>query len=154
MSSTKKIIESIILDDFNSANESLSESFVEILKDKLSEAKKIVAAKYGVAELAEALESIDEENLDEGTRIRIVKARLRRKNGKIVVQRRKKVLGSGLKGKGYKMGPDGRPVRMSAGERLRRRRARLKAERKRKSILARIRRNRKMTMRKRTGMGL
>jgi len=154
MSSTKKIIESIILDDFNSANESLSESFVEILKDKLLEAKKIVAAKYGVSELAEALESIDEENLDEGTRIRILKMRLRRKNGKIVVQRRKKVLGSSLKGKGFKMGPDGKPVRMKSGELRNRRAAARRGARKRKSILARIRRNRKMTMRKRTGMGL
>ena len=154
MSSTKKLVESIILDDYNEANESLSESFVEILKDKLSEAKKIVAAKYGVAELAEALESIDEENLDEGTRIRIVKMRLRRKNGKIVVQRRKKVLGSSLKGKGFKMGPDGKPVRMKPGERLARMRGGRRAARKRQRILARIRRNRKMTMRKRTGMGL
>ena len=59
MSSTKSLVESILENNFSKAGESLSESFIDILREKLSEAKKIVAAKYGVAELSEALDNVN-----------------------------------------------------------------------------------------------
>ena len=138
MSSTKNLVESILSNNLNKANEDLSESFIEILKDKLIEAKKIVAAK----------KTIQMDELVEALRVKVVPLRYRRVGGKIIAQRRKKVLGPDLKGKGYKMGPDGKPVRMSAGERLRRHRARVKAERKRKRLINVIRRHRAATMRR------
>lgn len=145
MSSTKKIIESIILDDFNSANENLSESFVEILKDKLSEAKKIVAAKYGVAELAEALESIDEANVTKMGRFEMIKARFR--NGK--VQRRVKksaVAGYTLRG--------GKLVRMSPSEKRARKMGARRGKIKRRAKLARALMKRRRSLMKRKAMGL
>jgi len=145
MSSTKKIIESIILDDFNSANESLSESFVEILKDKLSEAKKIVAAKYGVAELAEALESIDEANVTKMGRLKMIKARIR--GGK--VQRRVKK--SSVKGMTFR---GGKLVRMPSSERIARRRGRRRAGPKIRAKLARALMKRRRSLMKRKAMGL
>lgn len=145
MSSTKKIIESIILDDFNSANESLSESFVEILKDKLSEAKKIVAAKYGVAELAEALESIDEANVTKMSRLVLIKARIR--GGK--VQRRvKKSAVPGLTLRGGKL------VRMSPSEKRARKMGARRGKIKRRAKLARALMKRRRSLMKRKAMGL
>ena len=145
MSSTKKIIESIILDDFNSANESLSESFVEILKDKLSEAKKIVAAKYGVAELAEALESIDEANVTKMGRLKMIKARIR--GGK--VQRRvKKSAVPGLTLRGGKL------VRMSPSEKRARKMGARRGKIRRRAKLARALMKRRRSLMKRKAMGL
>jgi len=145
MSSTKKIIESIILDDFNSANESLSESFVEILKNKLSEAKKIVAAKYGVAELAEALESIDEANVTKMGRLKMIKARIR--GGK--VQRRvKKSAVPGLTLRGGKL------VRMSPSEKRARKMGARRGKIKRRAKLARALMKRRRSLMKRKAMGL
>jgi len=136
MSSTKKLLESIMSNNYTDANKNISELFVEILKDKIVESKKIFATKYNMIEL------------DEAQRVKIVPLRYRRVGGKIVVQRRKRVLGSDLKGKGYKMGPKGQPVRMTSMEKMRRHRARIKAERKRKRILSIIKRNRAATMRR------
>ena len=145
MSSTKKIIESIILDDFNSANEGLSESFVEILKNKLSEAKKIVAAKYGVAELAEALESIDEANVTKMGRLKMIKARIR--GGK--VQRRvKKSAVPGLTLRGGKL------VRMSPSEKRARKMGARRGKIKRRAKLARALMKRRRSLMKRKAMGL
>lgn len=145
MSSTKKIIESIILDDFNSANETLSESFVEILKNKLSEAKKIVAAKYGVAELAEALESIDEANVTKMGRLKMIKARIR--GGK--VQRRvKKSAVPGLTLRGGKL------VRMSPSEKRARKMGARRGKIKRRAKLARALMKRRRSLMKRKAMGL
>jgi hypothetical protein len=144
MSSTKKLIESIIQDDYNQANENLSESFVDILKDKLSEAKKIVAAKYGVAELAEALESIEEESLDEA-RWRLIKTRVR--GGK--VQRRVKK--STVKGSTFR---GGKLVRMSPSERRARMMGARRGKIKRRAKLARALMKRKRSLMKRKAMGL
>ena len=145
MSSTKKLIESIILDDYNQANENLSESFVEILKDKLSEAKKIVAAKYGVAELAEALESIDEANVTKMGRLKMIKARIR--GGK--VQRRvKKSAVPGLTLRGGKL------VRMSPSEKRARKMGARRGKIKRRAKLARALMKRRRSLMKRKAMGL
>lgn len=150
MSSTKKLLESIISDDYNQANENLSESFTEILKNKLVEAKKIVAAKYGVSELAEALESLEEENIDEGNitkmgRLKLIKARIR--GGK--VQRRVKksaVKGMTLRG--------GKLVRMSPTEKRARKLGARRAKIKRRAKLARALMKRKRSLMKRKAMGL
>ena len=145
MSSTKKLVESIILDDYNEANESLSESFVEILKDKLSEAKKIVAAKYGVAELAEALELIDEANVTKMGRLKMIKARIR--GGK--VQRRvKKSAVPGLTLRGGKL------VRMSPSEKRARKMGARRGKIKRRAKLARALMKRRRSLMKRKAMGL
>jgi len=150
MSSTRKLLESIISDDYNGANENLSESFVEILKDKLVETKKIVAAKYGVAELAEALESLEEEQIDEGNvtkmgRLNMIKARIR--GGK--VQRRVKK--SAVKGMTLRAG---KLVRMSPTEKRRRRMGARKAKIKRRAKLARALMKRKRSLMKRKALGL
>jgi len=152
MSSTRKLLESIISDDYNGANENLSESFVEILKDKLVETKKIVAAKYGVAELAEALESMKEEveQVEEGNvtkmgRLNMIKARIR--GGK--VQRRVKksaVKGMTLRG--------GKLIRMSPTEKRKRRMGARKAKIKRRAKLARALMKRKRSLIKRKMLGL
>lgn len=150
MSSTRKLLESIISDDYNGANENLSESFVEILKDKLVETKKIVAAKYGVAELVEALESLEEEQIDEGNvtkmgRLKMIKARIR--GGK--VQRRVKksaVKGMTLRG--------GKLVRMSPTEKRARKMGARKAKIKRRAKLARALMKRKRSLMKRKALGL
>lgn len=145
MSSTKKLIQSIILDDYNQANESLSESFVDILKDKLLEAKKIVAAKYGVAELAEALESIDEMNVTKMGRMKMIKARIR--GGKI--QRRVKrsaVAGLTLRG--------GKLVRMSPSEKIARKMGARRGKIKRRAKLARALMKRTRSLAKRKALGI
>ena len=145
MSSTKKLLESIIQDDYNQANENLSESFVEILKDKLSEAKKIVAAKYGVAELAEALESIDEANVTKMGRLKMIKARIR--GGK--VQRRvKKSAVKGLTLRGGKL------VRMSPSEKRARKIGARRGKIKRRAKLARALMKRKRSLMKRKALGI
>lgn len=150
MSSTRKLLESIILNDYNDANEKISESFVEILKDKLSEAKKIVAAKYGVTELVEVLESLENDQIDEGNvtkmgRLKMIKARIR--NGK--VQRRVKksaVKGMTLRG--------GKLVRMSPSEKRSRKIGARRAKIKRRAKLARALMKRKRSLMKRKAIGL
>jgi len=145
MSSTKSLVESILENNFAKAGESLSESFIDILREKLTEAKKIVAAKHGVAELSEALDTVKEETLEEGPRIKIIKARIR--GGK--VQRR--VRKSGVKGmvlRGNKL------VRMSPSEKRARKMGARKAKIKRRAKLARALQKRKRSMMKRKALGI
>lgn len=141
MSSTKSLVESILENNFAKAGESLSESFIDILREKLTEAKKIVAAKHGVAELSEALDTVKEETLEEGPRIKIIKARIR--GGK--VQRR--VRKSGVKGMSLR---GGKLVRISPAQKMGARRAKIK----RRAKLARALMKRKRSMMKRKAMGL
>lgn len=145
MSSTKNLIDSILSDDFNQANESLSESFVDILKDKLIEAKKIVAAKYDIAEIVEELTTIDESNVTKMGRLKMIKARIR--GGK--VQRRvKKSAVKGLTLRG------GRLVRMSPSEKRARKMGARRAKFKRRAKLARALLKRKRSLMKRKAIGL
>jgi len=154
MSSTKKLLESIISNDYNDANENLSDLFVEILRNKLVEAKKIVAAKYGVAELAEALESfkssweeeqIDESNITKMGRLKLIKARIR--GGK--VQRRiKKSAIAGLTLRAGKL------IRMSPTEKRRRKMGARRAKIKRRAKLARSLQKRRRSLNKRKALGL
>ncbi|CAB4124360.1 hypothetical protein UFOVP49_198 [uncultured Caudovirales phage] len=85
-----------------------------------------------------------------GQRIRIIKTRLRRgANGKITVQRRKKV--SGIKGYTLK---GGTLRRISAQERLHRRLGARRAKVKRRGRAQRSLLRRKITLRRRHAMGL
>jgi hypothetical protein len=151
MSSTKKLIESIISDDFNQASENLTESFTEILKQKLNEAKKIVAAKYDVAELAEALinveeiEQVDESNIVRMGRLKMIRARIR--NGK--VQRR--VKRSAIPGMRVS---SGKLVRMSPTEKRKRKLGARRAKIKRRAKLARALLKRRRSLMKRKALGL
>lgn len=145
MSEIKNLIESILSEKFNNANEKLSEIFVDILQDKLLESKKIVAAKYGVAELAEELENLDESSVTKMGRLKLIKARIR--GGK--VQRRvKKSAVSGMTLRGGKL------VRMSPAERRKRKLGARRAKIKRRAKLARALMKRKRSLMKRKAMGL
>jgi hypothetical protein len=145
MSTSKKLVESILENNLAKANESLSESFVDILRDKLLEAKKIVAAKHGVAELSEALQNASEETLEEAPRIKLIKARIR--GGKVERRVRKSaVKGMTLRG--------GKLVRMSASERRARMMGARKAKIKRRAKLARALQKRKRSMMKRKALGV
>lgn len=151
MTSTKKLVESIFTEDLNQASESLSESFTEILKQKLTEAKKIVATKYGVAELAEALDSAkDDEQIDESNvvrmgRLKLIRARIR--SGK--VQRRvKKSAIPGMRVSAGKL------VRMTPTEKRKRKIGARRAKIKRRAKLARALMKRRRSLMKRKAMGL
>jgi hypothetical protein len=151
MSSTKKLVESIFTEDLNQASENLSESFMEILKQKLVEAKKIVAAKYDVAELSEALKNIEEvEQVDESNvvrmgRLKMIRARIR--GGK--VQRRvKKSAIPGMRVSGGKL------VRMSPTEKRKRKIGARRAKIKRRAKLARALMKRRRSLMKRKALGL
>jgi hypothetical protein len=148
MTSTKKLVESIFTENFNDASENLSESFVEILKQKLAEAKKIVAAKYDVAELAEALqtdEQIDESNIVRMGRMKMIRARIR--SGK--VQRRVKK--SAIPGMRV---ASGKLVRMTPTEKRKRKMGARRAKIKRRAKLARALMKRRRSLMKRKAMGL
>jgi hypothetical protein len=148
MTSTKKLVESIFTENFNDASENLSESFVEILKQKLAEAKKIVAAKYDVAELAEALqtdEQIDESNIVRMGRMKMIRARIR--SGK--VQRRVKK--SAIPGMRV---ASGKLVRMTPTEKRKRQIGARRAKIKRRAKLARALMKRRRSLMKRKAMGL
>ena len=145
MSSTRKLIESIISNDYNNASENLSESFVDILTDKLAEVKKMVAAKYGVAELAEALESIDEANVTKMSRLLIIKARIR---GGRVQRRVKKSAVKGMTLRGGKL------VRMSPSERRARKMGARRGKIKRRAKLARALMKRTRSLAKRKALGI
>lgn len=127
------LIENIAERKFDEANKRLNESLQDIVQRKLNEMRKMVAAQ------------MDEEVLEEGPRISIVRGRIR--GGKI--QRRKKVSnvpGFTLRG--------GKMVRMSASERRKRRlgakRAKIKVRAKRTQML----RKRKLSLQKRKRLGL
>jgi hypothetical protein len=151
MSSTEKLVESILAEDLNQAAENLSESFVEILRNKLIEAKKIVAAKYGVAELAEALddiengEQIDEANIVRMGRLKMIRARIR--GGK--VQRR--VRKSGVPGMRLS---GGKLVRMTPSEKRKRKIGARRAKIKRRAKMARALMKRRRSIAKRKALGL
>ena len=145
MTITTKLVESILDKNLNKANETISEVFVEILKDKLIEMKKMVAAKYGVAELVEELENIDEGNVTKMGRMKMIKARIR--GGKVQRRvRRSAVPGMTLRG--------GKLVRMSPTERRARKMGARKGKIKRRAKLARALMKRKRSLAKRKAMGL
>jgi hypothetical protein len=149
MSSTKKLIESIINDDYSQATENISESFVEILREKLVEAKKIVSAKYDIAEIAEALikkvEQVDESNIVRMGRLKMIRARIR--SGKV----ERRVKKSGVAGMRIS---SGKLVRMTPSEKMKRKLGARRAKIKRRAKLARALLKRKRSLMKRKALGL
>ena len=150
MSSTKKLVESILAEDLNQAAENLSESFVEILRQKMTEAKKIVAAKYGVAELAEALDNIEEEQIDEANivrmgRLKMIRARIR--GGKVQRRVRKSAI------PGMRVS-NGKLVRMTPSEKRKRKIGARRAKIKRRAKMARALMKRRRSIAKRKALGL
>ena len=134
----KKLIEHIILKEFDQANQILEETFPAILRKKLFEMKKMVAATV-CEEKSEDIEPLDE------ARIKIIKARVRQ--GKI--QRRKKVSNV----PGYTL-RSGKLTRMSPMERRKRKMGARRAKIKRRGKMSRTLIKRKRSLRKRASIGL
>lgn len=162
----KNLIDCIIEKKFDEANSIVEESFELIMRDKLFEMKKMVAAKKmgeenlpmnkrypdaaskvraGIMQHELEEEDLDEEEQLDEARIKIVKARIR--GGKI--QRRKKLSNV----KGFTM-RGGKLTRMSAAERRRRKMGQRKGKIKRKAKLSRALMKRKRSLMKRKSMGL
>ena len=154
------LVEHIISKNFDEANSLVAEKFELIMRSKLHEMKKMVAAKSVEeqnlpmhdrypdeaskvrADIKE--EELEEEQLDEA-RFKIVKARIR--GGKI--QRRKKV--SNVPGMTFR---GGKLTRMSPTERRRRKMGARRGKIKRKAKMSRALMKRKRSMMKRRSMGL
>lgn len=182
--SARKLIEAILSQDAVTAKKLVEENLSEIVADKLEEMKKMVAVRYGIEEYVDLMEeqglkgvcwkgyeaigmkmkdgrkvpncvpvkeeeleeeSIDEANVQKMGRAKLIRIRIR--GGK--VQRRKKV--SAVKGYTFR---GGKLVRMSASERMRRRRGARRAKIKRRGKMSRILMKRRRSMRRRTSMGL
>lgn len=140
------LVEAIVNGYKAKAAKILEEKMTEILREKLLEAKKIVATKYGLQEYIELAEDfIDEANVQRSGRLKIIRARIR--GGK--VQRRKKLSAV----KGYTL-RGGQLVRMSPMERRKRKLGARRAKIKRKRTLVRALLKRKRSMIKRKALGL
>lgn len=140
------LVEAIIHGYKAKANKILEERMVGILREKLHEAKKIVATKYGLQEYVELDEEfIDEANIQRSGRLKIIRARVR--GGK--VQRRKKLSAV----KGYTL-RGGKLVRMSPTERRKRKLGARKAKIKRRRTLNRALMKRRRSLIKRKALGL
>jgi hypothetical protein len=131
-----KLVESIITKQYDNANQELAEAFRNIMEKKMSEMKKQLAAKMCEEET---------EQLDEAPRVAIVKARIR--GGKI--QRRKRVSNVA----GFTMRA-GKLTRMSASERRKRKLGARKAARKSRTKRNQMLRKRRMSLMKRSRLGL
>lgn len=154
------LVESIAAKNFDEANSIVAEKFELIMRSKLLEMKKIVAAKSVDeqnlpmnkrypdaaskvrADIKE--EELEEEQLDEA-RFKIVKARIR--GGKI--QRRRKV--SNVPGMTFR---GGKLTRMTPQERRRRKMGARRGKIKRKAKMSRALMKRKRSLMKRRSMGL
>jgi hypothetical protein len=144
------IVQAIFDRNYDHAGKILEESFINLLERKMCEAKKRVAAKMECAmpslpSVENAKNSLSEEDeLHEG-RIRVIKARMR--NGKI--QRRKKVSNvPGMKLIG------GQLKRMTASERRARKLGAKKAARTGRGKRSQALRRRKMTLAKKSRLGI
>lgn len=166
-----KLVKLILDKNLNEAKDVFETEMLSIVERKLVEAKKMAAAKDALVvrkafdgsqgARAEKLyrdvveevpvlegeyeEALDEDNLDEAQRIKIVKARIR--GGK--VQRRKRV--SNVKGFTLR---GGRLTRMSAAERRRRKMGQRRGKIKRRAKMNRILMKRQRSLRKRASIGL
>lgn len=133
------IVSLIIEKKYTDAYRLIEERIAQISDIKLAEHKKMLAANFFDDE------NLSEEFLEEGPRIKIIKARIR--NGKI--QRRKKVSNvAGFTIRGGKM------VRMSVTERRNRRMGQRRGKIKRKAKAARALMKRKRSILKRKRLGI
>lgn len=151
------LVEKIINKEYDSANQIFESKINEIVETKLLEMKKATAVKMEQMSVgptrAEKLKTgvleeddiEEEQELDEASRFKIVKARIR--GGKI--QRRRKVATQA----GFTM-RGGRITRMSAAERRRRKMGQRRGKLKRKAKLSRALMKRKRSLMKRRSIGL
>lgn len=134
--SSLDLVKSIIEKNNIQVRNILEERIDELLQIKLRQLKESYAAKMFM---------IEETDLEEAKRFRIVRARIR--NGK--VQRRKKV--SNVKGFTFRKG---RMIRMSSQERRHRRQGQRRGKIKRRAERSRIRIHMKRSLRKRNSLHL
>ena len=118
------------------ARELLEDKLDELIEERLTEEK---------AKMALEMFDLDEGNVQKMGRMKLVRVRIRK--GK--VQRRRKV--SGVKGFTYR---GGKMIRMSPTERRNRKMAARRSKFKRRAKLGQALRKRKMSLRRRSSMGL
>jgi hypothetical protein len=118
------------------ARELLEDKLDELIEERLTEEK---------AKMALEMFDLEEGNIQKMGRMKLVRVRIRK--GKI--QRRRKV--SGVKGFTYR---GGKMIRMSPMERRNRKMAARKSKFKRRAKLGQALRKRKMSLRRRSSMGL
>ena len=103
------------------------------------------------------IEPLEEGNIIKMGRVKMIRARVRRRNGKIVVQRRVKksaVKGYTLRGGAGLQHKGARLVRITAQQKVHMRLAQRRGARKRRAHMQSSLRKRKISMRKRTSLGL
>jgi hypothetical protein len=132
----KDFVSKLLAGSLVEARELLEDKLDELIEERLTEEK---------AKMALEMFDLDEGNIQKMGRMKLVRVRIRK--GK--VQRRRKV--SGVKGFTYR---GGKMIRMSPMERRNRRMAARKSKFKRRAKLGQALRKRKMSLRRRSSMGL
>jgi hypothetical protein len=132
----KDFVSKLLAGSLVEARELLENKLDELIEERLTEEK---------AKMALEMFDLDEGNIQKMGRMKLVRVRIRK--GK--VQRRRKV--SGVKGFTYR---GGKMIRMSPMERRNRRMAARKSKFKRRAKLGQALRKRKMSLRRRSSMGL
>jgi hypothetical protein len=132
----KDFVSKLLAGSLVEARELLEDKLDELIEERLTEEK---------AKMALEMFDLDEGNVQKMGRMKLVRVRIRK--GK--VQRRRKV--SGVKGFTLR---GGKMIRMSPMERRNRRMAARKSKFKRRAKLGQALRKRKMSLRRRSSMGL
>ena len=132
----KDFVSKLLAGSLVEARELLENKLDELIEERLTEEK---------AKMALEMFDLEEGNIQKMGRMKLVRVRIRK--GKI--QRRKKV--SGVKGFTFR---GGRMIRMSPMERRNRKMAARRSKFKRRAKLGQALRKRKMSLRRRSSMGL
>jgi hypothetical protein len=132
----KDFVSKLLAGSLVEARELLEDKLDELIEERLTEEK---------AKMALEMFDLDEGNVQRMGRMKLVRVRIRK--GK--VQRRRKV--SGVKGFTYR---GGKMIRMSPMERRNRKMAARRSKFKRRAKLGQALRKRKMSLRRRSSMGL
>lgn len=132
----KDFVSKLLAGSLVEARELLEDKLDELIEERLTEEK---------AKMALEMFDLDEGNVQKMGRMKLVRVRIRK--GK--VQRRRKV--SGVKGFTYR---GGKMIRMSPMERRNRKMAARRSKFKRRAKLGQALRKRKMSLRRRSSMGL
>jgi hypothetical protein len=132
----KDFVSKLLAGSLVEARELLEDKLDELIEERLTEEK---------ATMALEMFDLDEGNIQRMGRVKLVRVRIRK--GK--VQRRRKV--SGVKGFTFR---GGRMIRMSPMERRNRKMAARRSKFKRRAKLGQALRKRKMSLRRRSSMGL
>ena len=132
----KDFVSKLLAGSLVEARELLEDKLDELIEERLTEEK---------AKMALEMFDLDEGNIQKMGRMKLVRVRIRK--GK--VQRRRKV--SGVKGFTFR---GGKMIRMSPMERRNRKMAARRSKFKRRAKLGQALRKRKMSLRRRSSMGL